>query len=100
MFTSLGDHGLFRAFSFLALHDYAWIMSTNDFTLPYLQSFDIVFINLVHSECPDFDSREKQALLDYVAWGGSVLFLAEHTNVYRHAERYQFPILPPSRLTF
>lgn len=84
---------MYRAFSFLALHDYTWIMSTNDFTFEYLKTFDVIFINLVHSECPDFDDVEKQALIDYVALGGSVLFLAEHTNVYRHAERLNTNIL-------
>ena len=62
-------------------------MTVEYLTLDLLQKYDIFFLNLVHSECPDFEPEEKQAILDYVEEGGSLLVLAEHTNVYYHAEK-------------
>jgi hypothetical protein len=62
-------------------------MITDPLTLPLLRKGDMLFVNLVHEDCPDFEEAEKQAIVDYVAEGGALLVLAEHTNVYYHAQR-------------
>jgi len=52
-----------------------------------LADYDVLLINLVHDTRPDFTEAERQAILDFVHGGGGLFVVADHTNVYRHAER-------------
>ncbi|MBK05323.1 MAG: hypothetical protein CL920_12290 [Deltaproteobacteria bacterium] len=59
-----------------------------------MMKYDAVFINLLHEDRPNFSDDELQQLQSYVQQGGGLFVIADHTNVYRHAERLN-PLLKP-----
>lgn len=52
-----------------------------------LASCRLLFINLVSAERPPFLVGEIEAIRSFVAQGGSLLVITDHTNVYYHAYR-------------
>ncbi|PKN26020.1 MAG: hypothetical protein CVU65_06955 [Deltaproteobacteria bacterium HGW-Deltaproteobacteria-22] len=56
-------------------------------TADVLKNYDVLLINLVHDTRPDFTEAERQAIIDFVHGGGGLFVVADHTNVYLHAER-------------
>ncbi|MBA2663953.1 MAG: hypothetical protein H0U74_16815 [Bradymonadaceae bacterium] len=93
-----GVFGFHRLFEHLRVHDYKWT-SIREMPLskPRLSGFDVLFINLVHEGRPDFSSDEIVAIQEFVYNGGGLFIIADHTNVYRHAERVN-PIIAPMGL--
>ncbi len=63
-----------------------------------LAQYDIVFINLMDTEKPDFTEEEISAVEEWVSEGGGLFLIADHTNVYRHAEKLN-PLLEPYGIT-
>ncbi len=59
-----------------------------------LDGFDVLFINLVSSDLPDFSDDEVAAIIEFVENGGGLFVIADHTNVYRHAERVNKFLVP------
>ena len=90
-----GVHGYARMFDHLAAHGYPWT-ATRDLRLSdaLLEEFSVLFINLVHEDAPDFEPDELDAVRRFVERGGGLFVVADHSNVYRHAERIN-PVLAP-----
>ena len=83
-----GTHGYSRAFAHLGSHGYNVASTrTQPLTTEALTGFDVLFINLVHEERPDFSEDEVEAIKDFVAQGGGLFVISDHTNVYYHAQR-------------
>jgi hypothetical protein len=90
-----GVYGFWRLFDQLQTHGYNWTsIRTMPLSAPRLEGFDVLFINLVHEAQPDFTPDEILAIQQFVYNGGGLFMIADHTNVYRHAERIN-PILAP-----
>lgn len=89
--NEFGYQGVFafwRAFEHLERNHYKWTsIHTQPFSKERLEGFDTVFINLVSSDRPDFTDKEIEAIIDYVKNGGGLFVIADHTNVYDHADR-------------
>ncbi len=83
-----GVHGYARAFDHLDANDYEWrAVRQGPLTAEILEGYDVLFINLVHDQRPDFTDDEVALIVEYVRGGGGLFVIADHTNVYRHAER-------------
>ena len=83
-----GTHGYARAFDHLEQNGYQWrSVREEPLTDRLLEGYDIIFINLVHDERPDFTSEEVELIKEFVEDGGGLLVVGDHTNVYYHAER-------------
>ena len=54
----------------------------------------MLFINLLDDRRPAFSSDEIEAVTEWVRDGGGLFVIADHTNVYRHAQRLN-PLLEP-----
>lgn len=52
-----------------------------------LEGYDTLFINLVSNDRPNFTDDEVETIIDFVEDGGGLFVIADHTNVYDHAER-------------
>ena len=94
-----GMHGYHRLFRHLEANNYPYrqIFHTSRgerLTPEILKDFKILFINLITRDRPDFTASEIEAIHDFVREGGGLFIIADHTNVYRHAERVN-PILIP-----
>ncbi|MEO1272070.1 MAG: DUF4350 domain-containing protein, partial [Myxococcota bacterium] len=94
-----GMHGYHRLFRHLEANDYPYRQifhtSRNERLTPeVLDGFKILFINLLTRDRPDFTASEIEAIHDFVRNGGGLFVIADHTNVYRHAERLN-PLLMP-----
>ncbi|MFU8803065.1 MAG: hypothetical protein ACNA8W_04570 [Bradymonadaceae bacterium] len=90
-----GVYGFWRLFDQLETSGYNWhSIRTMPLSAPRLEGFDILFINLVHDARPDFTAEEIKVIQEFVHGGGGLFVIADHTNVYRHAERVN-PILEP-----
>lgn len=59
-----------------------------------LEGFDTLFINLLSNDRPDFTDDEVQTIMDFVEDGGGLFVIADHTNVYDHAERINRFLIP------
>ena len=92
-----GTYGFYRLFEHLERHDFPWAPTDEPLSTPRLTPYDILFINLVHDRMPDFTDDEVEAIQEFVADGGGLFVIGDHTNVYRHAERIN-PILEPMGL--
>lgn len=89
-------YGFSRLFRHANLNGYPHDRITGGTLTPeILGNYDILFINLVHDSRPDFTEAERTAILDFVASGGGLFVIADHTNVYEHAQRLN-PILEPA----
>ena len=83
-----GTHGYARAFDHLESQGYKWnSLRTLELSAPRLQGYDVLFINLLHEGRPDFEDHEIQAIQDFVRQGGGLFIIADHSNVYYHAQR-------------
>lgn len=90
-----GVYGFWRLFDQLETNGYKWSsIRTMPLSAPRLEGFDVLFINLVHEARPDFTADEIVAIQRFVHDGGGLFIVADHSNVYRHAERIN-PILAP-----
>lgn len=90
-----GVHGYSRLFDHLGAHGYPWTATrTHRIDAELLDGFSVLFINLLHEGSPDFQAEEIVAIQEFVAAGGGLFVIADHTNVYRHAERLN-PLLSP-----
>lgn len=95
VFSYQGVFGFWRAFDHMAEHGYKWTsLHTEPFSRERLDGFDSVFINLVSDDRPDFTQKEVDVIIEYVAQGGGLFVIADHTNVYRHAERINRFLMP------
>jgi hypothetical protein len=96
--NTYGYQGVFafwRAFDHLTTNGMNWTaFRTVPLSAERLEGFDALFINLVSSDNPDFTAEEITAIQEFVFKGGGLFVIADHTNVYRHAERMN-PILKP-----
>lgn len=87
-FSYQGVFGFRRAFDHLEKGGYNWAsIRTMELSPERLEGFDVLFINLVSGDRPDFTDAEVDAIIDFVDKGGGLFVIADHTNVYRHAER-------------
>ncbi|MEZ4461195.1 MAG: hypothetical protein R3E66_16045, partial [bacterium] len=90
-----GVFGFWRAFDHLTANGTNWsAFRTEPISPERLDGFDALFINLVSDDNPDFTADEITAIQEFVYNGGGLFVIADHTNVYRHAERVN-PILKP-----
>lgn len=94
-FNYQGVFGFWRAFKHVEDNGYKWTsLRTEPLSAARLEGFDVLFINLLHSEKPDFTDDEVQVIIDYVKNGGGLFVIADHTNVYFHAERINRFLIP------
>lgn len=95
-YTSLT--GTKRLFDHLAANGYTYrYVTRNDtasLTPDVLRGVDILYIDLVAAEGSDFAPQEIDAILAWVASGGSLLVIGDHTNVYDHARRTNALLAP------
>lgn len=90
-----GVFGFWRAFEHIKNNGYEWTsIRTEPLSAPRLEGFDVLFINLLSEDRPDFTDDEIEAILDFVREGGGLFVIADHTNVYRHAERINRFLIP------
>ncbi len=90
-----GVFGYHRLFKHLNNNGYKWTsIRTMPLSAPRLKGFDVLFINLVHDERPDFSADEIIAIQEFVHEGGGLFIISDHSNVYRHADRIN-PVLKP-----
>lgn len=90
-----GTYGFHRLFEHFETYDYPWTsLRTMPLSAPRLEGFDVLFINLLHDRNPDFTQKEVDLIISFVESGGGLFVIADHTNVYRHAERIN-PFLIP-----
>ncbi|MGM0595936.1 MAG: hypothetical protein ACQES9_02760 [Myxococcota bacterium] len=59
-----------------------------------LKNYDIIFLNLMDDQKPDFTEEEIEAVENFINNGGGLFVIADHTNVYYHAEKTN-PLLAP-----
>ena len=93
-FRYQGSYGYHRLFNHFQEHDYPWASTEETLSLPRLEPYDILFINLVHDRNPDFTPNEVKAIKQFVYDGGGLFVIGDHTNVYRHAERINRFLVP------
>ncbi len=87
-FNYQGVFGFRRAFNHLEKAGYNWAsIRTMELSPERLEGFDVLFINLVSGTRPDFTDDEVDTIIDFVDQGGGLFVIADHTNVYHHAER-------------
>lgn len=90
-----GVFGWHRAFEHLNDNGYK---SRTIRTLPLseerLEGFDVLFINLVDDDRPDFSAAEIADIQRFVERGGGLLVIGDHTNVYESSARIN-PLLAP-----
>jgi hypothetical protein len=95
-----GMFGFYRLFEHLSAHGYPSKSIVHQDDLPQeltpetLADYDVLFVNLVSDNMPDFSEAEVVAIREFVADGGGLLVISDHSNVYHHAERIN-PILEP-----
>lgn len=90
-----GVHGYARLFDHLGDHGFPWTATrTRRIDASLLDGFSVLFINLLHDGASDFEPDEIAAIQAFVQAGGGLFVIADHTNVYRHAERLN-PLLVP-----
>ena len=90
-----GVFGFRRVFDHLERGGYNWgSIRTMELSPERLEGYDTLFINLVSSDRPDFTDAEVDAIIDFVDNGGGLFVIADHTNVYRHAERVNRFLIP------
>lgn len=94
-FNYQGVFGFRRVFDHLEKGGYNWSsIRTMPLSPERLEGYDVLFINLVSSDRPDFSAEEIDAIIDFVDGGGGLFVIVDHTNVYQHAQRVN-PFLEP-----
>lgn len=90
-----GVFGFRRVFDHVERADYNWSsIRTMELSPERLEGFDTLFINLLSNDRPDFTDDEVQTIIDFVDEGGGLFVIADHTNVYDHAERINRFLIP------
>lgn len=90
-----GSYGFHRLFEHLENNDYPWrSIRTMPLSEQRLEGYSILFINLLHERNPDFTDEEVELIIEFVENGGGLFVIADHTNVYRHAERINRFLIP------
>jgi hypothetical protein len=83
--------GTQRFFNHLAANGYSYRYVTRTdapaLTPEVLRGTDILYVDLVAAHGADFAPAEIEAILAWVARGGSLLVIGDHTNVYDNARR-------------
>jgi len=88
-------YGYSRLFEQMNLHGYSHDRLTEGRLTPaLLANYDVIFLNLVDESRPNFTEDEIEAVRAFVHKGGGLFVIADHTNVYRHAEMTN-PLLAP-----
>ena len=88
VYSYQGVHGFSRLFDHLEQNGYPWRPIYNGPLTPeVLDDFEVLFVNLLSEDFPDFTPDEVRAVQAFVANGGGLVAIADHTNVYGHAER-------------
>ncbi len=88
-------YGYARLFEQLNLHGYSHDRLVGGTLTPELLSrYDVIFLNLMDESRPSFTPDEIEAVRQFVHRGGGLFVIADHTNVYRHAEMTN-PLLEP-----
>lgn len=90
-----GVHGYSRLFDHLKANGYPWsAIREMPLSEERLEGFNVLFINLLHEQRPDFTEEEREAIRKFVESGGGLFIISDHTNVYRHAERLNRLVQP------
>jgi hypothetical protein len=90
-----GAFGFYRAFEHLHNNGYkSSSIRTMSLSAQRLEGFDVLFINLVDDNRPNFSQQERQNIRQWVQDGGGLFVIGDHTNVYRNADRLN-PLLEP-----
>ena len=90
-----GIFGFRRVFDHLDTNGYDWTsIREMGLSAERLHGFDTLFINLLSADRPDFTDDEVQAIIEFVEDGGGLFVIADHTNVYNHAERVNKFLIP------
>ncbi len=93
-----GMHGYHRLFKHFERNGYPYSQinytGSERLTPEVLDGFKVLFINLVSSDRPDFTQDEITTIIEWVRGGGGLFMIADHTNVYYHAQRIN-PFLEP-----
>lgn len=85
--------GFHRAFGYLESRGAGCeYVSEGPLTLDLLKIHKLLFINLVSAEREPFLVSEIQAICEYVAGGGSLFVITDHSNAYFHAHQLK-PLL-------
>lgn len=94
-FNYQGVFGFRRVFDHLERGGFNWTSTrTMELSPERLEGFDTLFINLLSNDRPDFTDDEVQTIMDFVEDGGGLFVIADHTNVYDHAERINRFLIP------
>jgi hypothetical protein len=95
VYTYQGAFGFSRFVEHIERNNYAWEeIRTMPLSAERLANFDILFINLVSNDYPDFTEDEVAAIIEFVDNGGGLFVVADHTNVYDHGERVNKFLVP------
>lgn len=95
VYSYQGVHGFSRLFDHLEQNGYPWRpIYDGPLTDVILADFEVLFINLLSEDYPDFEPDEIRAIQRFVGQGGGLVAISDHTNVYRHAERLNRIISP------
>ena len=88
-------YGYARLFEQMNLHGYSHDRLTEGRITPkLLADYDVIFLNLMDETRPSFTEDEIEAVRAFVHAGGGLFVIADHTNVYKHAEMTN-PLLAP-----
>lgn len=90
-----GVFGWYRAFEHLNDNGYkSRTIRTMPLSEQRLEGFDVLFINLVDDNRPDFSDEEIDTIQRFVERGGGLFVIGDHTNVYQSSARIN-PLLAP-----
>lgn len=93
------NYSAFRLFKHLTRSGFEYsCVRKGVLTSALLNSFDILFINLIHEAQPHFLPQELTAVHNWVEQGGGLMVICEHTNAYHSAEKIN-PLITPLGLT-
>ncbi|HQK95609.1 MAG TPA: hypothetical protein PLD23_19080 [Armatimonadota bacterium] len=79
-------HGYSRLFRHLLLSGYGYDLVAQPLTDTLLARYQILFINLVDDTRPGFEASEIDAIEAFVARGGGLLIITDHSNCYHSAQ--------------
>lgn len=79
-------HGYSRLFRHLMLSGYGYDLVSQPLTDALLASYQVLFINLVDDTRPAFEASEIDAIEAFVAAGGGLFVITDHSNCYHSAQ--------------
>eukprot|EP01104_Vermistella_antarctica_P017174 TRINITY_DN6041_c0_g1_i1.p1 TRINITY_DN6041_c0_g1~~TRINITY_DN6041_c0_g1_i1.p1 ORF type:complete len:1037 (+),score=135.24 TRINITY_DN6041_c0_g1_i1:187-3297(+) len=93
------SYSAFRLFRHLNMNGYEHAMHRQGpLTRLLLDEFDMLFVNVMHEDEPDFTQVELAAIHGWIEAGGALMVISEHTNAYLGAQKMN-PVLQPLGLT-